>query len=120
MTYTAGDVIVDRRRWTDQEGVDPAILPAAFRPDHSCDPETIHSHSSRGNSAGTALCERMAAVHSILVVRAFVIEVGRVGGRYAKAHSNGPGVTAGSDFPTFRRTGVRYGVNICNEAIRQS
>ena len=120
MTYTAGNVIVDRLRWTDQEGVDPVIFPAAFRPDHSYDPETIHSHASRGNSAGTALCEQVAAVHSMLVVGAFVIEAGRVGGRYAKAHPNGPGVTAGSDFPTFRRTGVRYGVNICNEAIRQS
>jgi len=27
-----------------------------------------------------------------------------------------PGVTAGSDFPTFLRSGVRYGVNVCNDA----
>jgi predicted amidohydrolase len=120
MTHTASDVIVDRLRWTEQEGVDLAIFPAAFRPDHSCDPETIHSHAGRGTCAGTALRERVAAVHSMLVVGAFVIEAGRVVGRYAKAHPNGPGVTAGSDFPTFRRTGVRYDVNICNEAIRQS
>lgn len=37
-------------------------------------------------------------------------------GRYAKAHPNEPGVIAGSDFPTFLRSGVRYGVNICNDA----
>ncbi|RYY05093.1 MAG: carbon-nitrogen hydrolase family protein, partial [Alphaproteobacteria bacterium] len=33
-----------------------------------------------------------------------------------KAYPNEPGVIAGNDFPTFWRSGVRYGVNICNDA----
>lgn len=124
----AGDVIVDRLRWADQEGVDLTIFPEAFLLGHSYDPETIQSRASRGTSAIAALCERVAAVHSTLVVgafdlvdgqvfnSAFVIEAGQVVGRYAKAHPNEPGVAAGSDFPTFCRSGVRYGVNICNDA----
>lgn len=124
----AGDVIVDRLRWADQEGVDLTIFPEAFLLGHSYDPETIRSRASRGASAIAALCERVVTVHSTLVFgafdlvdgqvfnSAFVIEAGQVVGRYAKAHPNEPGVTAGSDFPTFLRSGVRYGVNICNDA----
>lgn len=47
---------------------------------------------------------------------AFVIERGRIVGNYAKAYPNEPGVIAGDDFPTFLRAGVRYGINICNDA----
>lgn len=47
---------------------------------------------------------------------AFVVERGEIVGRYAKAHPNEPGVTAGSDFPTFARAGTRFGINICNDA----
>lgn len=47
---------------------------------------------------------------------AFVVEQGRIAGRYAKAYPNEPGVICGSDFPTFLRAGVRYGINICNDA----
>lgn len=124
----AGDVIVDRLRWADQEGINLTVFPEAFLLGHSYDPETIQSRASRGTSAIAALCERVAAVHSTLVVgafdligglvfnSAFVIDAGQVVGRYAKAHPNEPGVTAGSDFPIFRRSGVRYGVNICNDA----
>lgn len=126
--HRAGDAIVQRLRWADQEGIDLTIFPEAFLLGHSYDPETIHSRASRGASAIAALCERVAAFHSTLVVGAFdhvdgqvfnsalVIEAGQVVGRYAKAHPNEPGVTAGSDSPTFLRSGVRYGVNICNDA----
>lgn len=47
---------------------------------------------------------------------AFVMEADQVVGRYAKAHPNEPGATAGSDFPTFLQSGVRYGMNIRNDA----
>jgi len=124
----AGDVIVERLRWADQEGVDLTIFPETFLLGHSYDPETIRSRASRGASAIAALCEKVTAFRSTVVVgafdlvdgqvfnSAFVIEAGRVVGRYAKAHPNEPGVTAGGDFPSFRRSGVEYGVNICNDA----
>ncbi|MFL0587737.1 carbon-nitrogen hydrolase family protein [Sphingomonas olei] len=124
----AGDVIVDRLRWADREGVDLTVFPEAFLLGHSYDPETIQSRASQSTSAIAALCERVAAFRAMLVVgafdlvdgqvfnSAFVIEAGQVVGRYAKAHPNEPSVTAGSDFPTFLRSGVRYGVNICNDA----
>lgn len=47
---------------------------------------------------------------------AFIVEDGRPVGRYAKAYPNEPGVTAGRSFPTFVRSGGRYGLNICNDA----
>lgn len=121
-------MIVDRLRWADQEGVDLTVFPEAFLLGHSYDPETIRSRASKGIPAIAALCERVAAFRGTLVVgafdlidgqvfnSAFVVEAGQVVGRYAKAHPNEPGVTAGSDFPTFLRSGVRYGVNVCNDA----
>jgi predicted amidohydrolase len=49
---------------------------------------------------------------------AFVVEHGRVigRGRYAKAYPNEPGVVAETDYPVFRRSGLCYGINICNDA----
>jgi predicted amidohydrolase len=124
----AGDAIVERLCWAEEEGIDLIIFPEAFLLGHSYDPETIRSRASVAASAIAALCERVAAFRSTLVVgafdlvdgqvfnRAIIIESGRVVGRYSKAHPNEPGVTAGSDFPTFLRSDVRYGVNICNDA----
>ncbi|KPF52174.1 hypothetical protein IP65_17375 [Novosphingobium sp. AAP1] len=126
--HRASDAIVHRLRWADIEGIDLIIFPEAFLLGHSYDQETIRSRARRGGPAIAALCERVATFRSTLVVgafnlvngqifnSAFVIEAGQVVGRYAKAHPNEPGVTAGTDFPIFRRLGVRYGVNICNDA----
>jgi predicted amidohydrolase len=47
---------------------------------------------------------------------AFVIENGSLSGRYSKAYPNEPGVAAGREFPIFAKSGVRYGINICNDA----
>lgn len=124
----AGDAIVHRLRWADQEGIELTIFPEAFLLGYSCHPETIQSRADAGTSAIAALCERVAAFRSTLVVgafdfvdgqvfnSAFVIEAGQVVGRYSKAYPNEPGVIAGNDFPTFWRSGVRYGMNICNDA----
>ncbi|MDY0960471.1 carbon-nitrogen hydrolase family protein [Sphingomonas sp. CFBP8993] len=124
----AGNVIVDRLRWADREGVDLIVFPEAFLLGHSYDPETIRSRANKGTPVIAALCERVEAFRATLVVgafdlmdgqvfnSAFVVEGGQVVGRYAKAHPNEPGVTAGRDFPIFRRSAVSYGVNICNDA----
>lgn len=122
------DAIVQRLRWADEEGVSLTIFPEAFLLGHSYDPETIRSRASASAPALAALCERVAGCRSTLLVGAFelvgeqifnnaiVVEAGQIVGRYAKAHPNEPGVTAGSAFPTFLRAGVRYGANICNDA----
>ncbi|MCW1381977.1 carbon-nitrogen hydrolase family protein [Novosphingobium sp. KCTC 2891] len=126
--HRAGDAIVQRLRWADEQGVSLTLFPEAYLLGHSYDPETINSRASLAASAIDSLCKRVAAFHSVLVVGAFdivdgqifnsaiIIEAGRVVGRYAKAHPNEPGVIAGGDFPTFLRSGFRYGVNICNDA----
>jgi predicted amidohydrolase len=122
------DAIVQRLRWADEEGIDLVIFPEAFLLGHSYDPEMIRSRARVSSIALTALCERVEAYRTTLVVGTFeianeqvfnsaiIIEAGRVVGRYAKAHPNEPGVTAGNAFPTFLRRGIRYGVNICNDA----
>jgi predicted amidohydrolase len=122
-------VIVQRLRWAIEEAIDLVLFPEAFLLGHSYGPETIRSRAHKATSAALAeLCRQVDAFPATLVVgafevaashifnSAFVIEEGRISGRYAKAYPNEPGVTAGSDFPTFVRSTVRYGINICNDA----
>ena len=121
--------IAQRLRWADEEAVDLVLFPEAFLLGHSYDPATIRSRAlAASDSALTQLCESVAAARATLVVGAFdmaqgqvfnsalVIERGHVVGRYSKAYPNEPGVTAGSDFPTYVRSGTRFGINICNDA----
>lgn len=126
---SACEAIVQRLRWATTVAIDLLIFPEAFLLGHSYDPETIRSRAHEASGSALAeLCRRVAAFRVTLVVgsfelafphvfnSAFVVEDGRIIGRYAKAYPNEPGVTAGSDFPTFVKSGVRYGINICNDA----
>lgn len=125
----ACEAIVQRLRWATKEAVDLLVLPEAFLRGHSYNPETIRSRAHEASGAALAeLSRRVAAFPVTLVVgafemtpphifnSAFVVEQGRIAGRYAKAYPNEPGVTAGSDFPTFVRSAIRYGINVCNDA----
>jgi predicted amidohydrolase len=121
--------IVARLRWAEAEGVDLLLFPEAWLLGHAYDAAVIRA---RADSASThalpALCARIAGFPTTLVVGAFecvgaqlsnsavVIEAGRIIGRYAKAHPNEDGVTPGTALPVFARSGVRYGINICNDA----
>lgn len=123
-----GEGIMRRLRWADGKGIDIIIWPEAILLGHSYDRETIRARADASAVAVWDLCERVAFCHSTLVVGTFelvdgqvfnsaiVIERGQVIGRYAKAHPNEPGVSPGTTFPTFQRSGVRYGINICNDA----
>lgn len=123
------DAIVQRVQWAATEAVDVIVFPEAFLLGHSYDSATIRLRARQVSDFALAeLCRQMAAFPSTLVVgaldlidsrlfnRAFVIECGRVIGHYAKVYPNEPCVSAGEDFPTFVRSGVRYGINICNDA----
>jgi predicted amidohydrolase len=126
---SACEVIVQRLRWAATKAVDLILFPEAFLMGHSYNPETIRLRAAEASRAAlAALCRQIATFPVTLVVgafemkaphifnSAFVIEEGRITGRYAKVYPNEPGVTAGNDFPTFVRSGVRYGINICNDA----
>jgi predicted amidohydrolase len=121
--------IADRMRWADAEAVDLVLFPEAFLLGHSYDRETIRARALNVSDAALGkLCDSIANVQASLVVgafncagnqifnSAFVVESGRIVGHYAKAYPNEPGVTAGNDFPTFLCSGVRFGINICNDA----
>lgn len=125
----ACEAIVQRLRWAAEEAIDLVLFPEAFLLGHCYDPETIRARANTASAAALAeLCRQVAASPVTLVVGAFeaaaphifnsalVIEEGRICGRYSKAYPNEPGVMAGSDFPTFVRSGLRYGINICNDA----
>lgn len=127
--FRACEVIVQRLQWATIEAIDLVIFPEAFLLGHSYDSETIRSRARKASDFALAeLCKRVApydvtlvvgafkAAHQQIFNSAFVIEGGQIAGRYSKAYPNEPGVAAGSDFPTFVRSGVRYGLNICNDA----
>lgn len=122
-------IIAERLRWADSQGVDLLLFPEAWLLGHSYDAVVIRARANVASErALPALCARIADFSSTLVLGTFetlgeqvinsavVIENGRVVGRYAKAHPNEAGVTPGSDFPVFARSGLRYGINICNDA----
>ena len=123
------DVLARGLDWADQEAIELILFPEAFILGHSYDSDTIERRAERISAGAlTVVCERLRRFRATLVVGAFerqdsaimnnaiVIENGCVIGRYAKAYPNEPGVTAGSHFPIFERSMVRYGINICNDA----
>ena len=123
------DVLERDLRWTASEGIQIALFPEAFLLGHSYDLQVIAARAERLTNSGLEmLCSRLAWADPTVVVgaferrgdlvtnSAFVVEHGRVVGRYAKAYPNEPGVVAGTEYPVFRRSGLCYGINICNDA----
>ncbi|WP_313538435.1 carbon-nitrogen hydrolase family protein [Sphingomonas sp.] len=121
--------IVDRLRWADTEQVDLLLFPEAWLLGHAYDATLVRAHAEIASAlALPALCARIAGFSSTLVLGVFeqmgahtsnsavVIEAGRIVGRNAKAHPNEDGVTPGTGFPIFLRSGLRYGINICNDS----
>lgn len=116
-------------RWATREAIDLIVFPEAFLLGHSYAPAILQARAQAATDVAlAALCEQVASFPTTLVVGAFervdtqiwnsalVIEAGRIVGRFVKAYPNEPGVTAGRAFPTFMRSGTRYGINICNDA----
>lgn len=122
------EAIVQRLRWATEEAIDLLVFPEAYLLGHSYEPEVIRSRAEKASAALANLCQQVATFPVTLVVgafnlappdtqnSAFVVERGRISGRYAKAYPNEPGVAAGREFPTFVRSAIRYGINICNDA----
>ncbi|BCA53244.1 putative N-carbamoyl-D-amino acid hydrolase [Nitrospira sp. KM1] len=125
------DVLEHDLRWAGDEGIQIALFPETFLLGHSYDPLIIAARAERLVNGGLeTLCSRLAFADPTVIVgaferqgevvtnSAFVIEGGRVMGRYAKACPNEPGVVAGADYPVFWHSGLCYGINICNDANR--
>jgi len=115
--------------WAEGEGAAIALFPEAFLLGHSYDAAVIAGRAARVSGGALAgLCDRIRGAAPLCVIGAFerleegiannaiVISRGAVIGRYAKAHPNEPGVRAGTDFPVFAHEGLRFGINICNDA----
>lgn len=109
--------------------MDLAVFPECHLLGHSYDPATIAARAiDVEDDRWRAILAPLAPVATTVILgsferradgvtnSAFVIERGRVVGRYAKRHPNEPGVVAGRASPVFERDGVRYGINICNDA----
>jgi predicted amidohydrolase len=123
------DVLERDLRWAVSKDIQIVLFPEAFLLGHSYDLQVIAARAERLTNGGLEmLCSRLAWADPTVIVgaferrgdlvtnSAFVIEHGRVIGRYAKAYPNEPGVVAGTEFPVFRRSGLCYGINICNDA----
>lgn len=124
-----GDRLSSDLIWADQQGVQLALFPECYLLGHSYDEAVIERRAiGTDGDLWQGLLARLEPISTAAIVGTFerhhdritnsamLIEAGRITGRYAKAHPNEPGVTAGRDFPVFTRAGVPFGINICNDA----
>ncbi|MEG3143344.1 carbon-nitrogen hydrolase family protein [Sphingomonas sp. RT2P30] len=125
----AAEIIAHDLRWADAHRVDLALFPEGFLTGHSYDPAIIAAVAiEHDGPEWRTLLDTLTPGHPTAIVgaferrgeaifnSAFVVEDRAVSGRYAKAHPNEPGVTAGGDSPVFVRAGLTYGINICADA----
>ncbi len=121
-------VVADLSR-ANMRGVDLAVFPECHLLGHGYDPSTIAARAiDLEDERWRAMLAVLAPVAATVILGSFerapdgiancalVIERGCVVGRYAKRHPNEPSVVAGDASPVFARAGVRYGINICNDA----
>lgn len=112
-----------------QSRVDLAVFPECHLLGHSYHPATIAARAiDVAEDRWHAILAPLAPIATTVILGSFernadgitnsalVIERGCVVGRYAKRHPNEPGVVAGSASPVFDHQGMRYGINICNDA----
>jgi 5-aminopentanamidase len=98
------DVLNRDLGWATAEGIDMALFPEGFLLGHSYDPSEIATRAEEiASQALDALCTRLRTATPTLIIggfekragtvtnNAFVIEQGKVVGRYAKAYPNEPG-----------------------------
>jgi predicted amidohydrolase len=123
---SAGSALLRDLRWADERGVDLALFPECSLQGHAYDRATIERRAvPLDDPALQDLLNQLAGVHATTILGLFerrgsrifnsaiVVEKGTIAGVYAKAHPNEEGVTPGSDFPLFRRSGFSFGINIC-------
>jgi predicted amidohydrolase len=116
-------------RWAEAQGVELALFPECYLLGHSYQEPVIAARATSTNGKlWRTLLARLKPVATAAVVgaferrgdeitnSAFLIEGGRITGRYAKAYPNEPGVAAGREYPVFSRGVTRFGINICNDA----
>ncbi len=131
--FDDGAAVIDRLlsdlSWADQQGVQLALFPECHLLGHSYEDAVVKRRAIRtGGAIWQELLTRLEPISTAAIIgnferhdhhitnSALLIEAGRVTGRYAKAYPNECGVTAGEDFPVFIRSGLRFGINICNDA----
>ena len=129
-----GDAIVQRLRWADDDDISLIIFPEAFLLVHSDAPETIRPRANVAAFAIAALCERLAAFRSTLVIGAFdlvgeqvfngaiIIEAGRLWADIARRTrtSRGWPPALTSDVPAIRHPVRREHLQRCQPFRRRA
>lgn len=126
-----GEALLEDLRWANERSVDLALFPECYLQGYDLyDPTTFARRSLSlddralldvlarfgpqiRTTAVIGLIERRAAT---IYNSAIVVADGKVMGRYAKAHPNEKGISAGLDFPIFTVSEWPFGINICNDA----
>lgn len=135
MTPVYGDVDASLRQieralqWAQSERLDVLCLPECFLTGYFRTRSDAIAHGLDLDSAPfRALLSRIEDYDPHVIVglierssgklfnTAAIVERGELVGRYRKRHPNERGFAAGDASPVFERRGVRFGVNICNDA----
>jgi predicted amidohydrolase len=115
--------------WAADQGACLAVFPEAYLHGHSYDRETIARRAraltdpevrglaeSLGRFPVTVVLGMFERRGNSLRNVALVMRAGAIEGVYAKARPNEGGVEAGDDIPVFHADGLRFAINICNDA----
>lgn len=126
---TATRHMVEVLTQSDRLHVDIICFPECYLTGYYHDTETIRKNAlSLSDSVFVHFLEQIRKFNSTIIVglierdeekiynTAVVIENGQLIGKYHKAHLNEEKYTAGKAYPVFIKKGVRYGINICNDA----
>ncbi len=121
--------ICETLKWADSENIDIISFPECYLQGYYHDKETIREHAiSLSDTKFISILNRLKPFKTTIILglielkkdkiynTALVIEQGKIIGFYNKAHLNETKYTAGTESPVFKKNGVTYGINICNDA----
>lgn len=118
-------------RWAENAGADLICFPECFLQGYFPDEDQARSHSfDLSSEEFQKILERLQSHEPTLILgvieqeeaklynTAVVIDRGKLIGKYRKQHLKGKEsfFVAGNESPVFAKRGIKYGINICNDA----